>query len=255
MQWEIPNPFPKQWDELSGDGRERFHADCGKFVQSRRAVVAGVLLTTIAPLMAQDRLMRVMVKDTTGTPIKDAVVKAAGRELRTDGDGAAVFSGLGVGPHAIEVASTGFMRWRGSYNTGIGPETEVPVTLEVGSLGGAIEIATRSGQVRFAVENPLGGPVADAEVEIAFAREGKFLGRSDSRGGAYFAALPAGQATISITAQGFQVWRGKADVTDHSERKIQARLLMERHDEKVIVKESPSRRFVNWLTSCTRRKG
>ena len=105
-RFSLPNPCHKNWDDLRGNGRERFCEECqtpvyakerysaeeweriwaesGRHVcgmldgtsapapRSRRAVLAGALLTAISPLMAQAGRVRVRVTD-----LADGIVPGA----------------------------------------------------------------------------------------------------------------------------------------------------------------------------------
>jgi hypothetical protein len=120
----IVNPCVKRWQDLRGDGRERHCGECGKNVhavaqysnkewdelwrasdgcvcgflggesapepRSRREVLVAALLTAVAPLVAQNGRVRIVVKDPTGAviPNTEAVLQGGdGRAIRTNDAG------------------------------------------------------------------------------------------------------------------------------------------------------------------------
>ncbi len=171
MHGSIPNPCPKRWKDLAGDDRRRFCETCGTHVhavggysveqwqalvasgpvcaysegettaapRSRRAVVAGALLTTIAPLLAQSGSLRVRVVDASGAVIPGSTVTLAGagseeRTATTNSEGVAVLSELPAGTAQIRISQNGFKLWRGEVTLLPGQTQESSVTLQVGAI-------------------------------------------------------------------------------------------------------------------------
>src|SRR5579862_1965377 len=118
-RFTIANPCSKKWTDLPGDGRERYCDACRKSVhaiaeysreerdqiwrnscgqvcaflsgesvpvpRSRRAILAGALLTAISPLMAQAGRVRIRVIDKNGGAIPTAMASlldAGGKTIR-----------------------------------------------------------------------------------------------------------------------------------------------------------------------------
>ncbi len=124
MSGSIPNPCWRKWEDLAGDERSRFCGVCGRDVHalaaysesewaalmakgrvcaysggvsSRRAVIAGALLTTISPLLAQTSQLRVIVTDSSAAAVWQAditLLDADGttRVVRADPNGLAGLS-------------------------------------------------------------------------------------------------------------------------------------------------------------------
>lgn len=169
----ILKPCAKKWADLPGDHRRRFCGECGQYVealaahtpaewaaleaqgpfcaylegvsaavpQSRRAMVAGAILTAISPLLAQTGGLRVHVTDSTDTGLGQAQVTVTSPDrkthtAKTDAKGFADFEGLPWGNCDVTVQSAGFATWRGKHVAGGASKLEV--RLEVGSLGGYI---------------------------------------------------------------------------------------------------------------------
>jgi hypothetical protein len=155
---------------MDGDARRRFCDGCGRYVhavaaysdrewaamlaegrvcaysegegaeapRSRRAVVAGALLTTISPLLAQTGRLRVTVVDVTDAAVgraEVALVCANGTErtAKADEAGVAVFADLPLGDCRIRVASPGFVVWRGKATID-GAEVRVAAKLQIGKI-------------------------------------------------------------------------------------------------------------------------
>ncbi|MBI2685542.1 MAG: carboxypeptidase regulatory-like domain-containing protein [Acidobacteria bacterium] len=140
----IQKPCNNDWKQMSGDDRRRHCVDCGKDVhavsaysdsewaamaaggnicaywegetpstlRSRRAIVAGALLTAIAPLFADNGTLLVTTTDVTGGQIAGATVtlsRADGKESTgvTNRAGVAEFAGLPLGDYAVRVSMAG----------------------------------------------------------------------------------------------------------------------------------------------------
>lgn len=74
---------------------------------------------------------------------------------------------------------------------------------------------------------------------------------SDASGVAVFSGLPLGECAIRVERAAFKTWRGKGVAGGGS---VEARLSVEVVKDSVPVRpKSAGRRFVDWLTSCTRR--
>ncbi len=170
----IPNPCSQKWEDLPGDDRRRFCGECGRDVHalatyssdewtalmkqgrlcaytgetvpvlpSRRTLIAGALLTTIAPLFGQTGTLRVLVTNAAGSSGGAVTLVSADgtkRVARADASGVAEFANLPIEEYSVTVQDPGFVIWRGKYAVNRGAE-ELRVRLEVGSLGGYIELA------------------------------------------------------------------------------------------------------------------
>ena len=281
--FKITEPCSRRWTDLPGDERRRFCGDCGKFVydtaaysteelaalgpicgyvggetfgpgQSRRAVMAGVLLTTISPLLAQDGRVRVVVTDATGAVANGAEVRIGDRRLKTDALGVVSFVGLPVGRVEVVASSSGFKIWRGTINVLNGAELKVEARLEVVDVGGGFTIEPHAGRLRVAVSDPMRGVVVNAEVAIECAGGASGKARTDSKGLASFMALPVGNCQVEARAPGFKVWHGAHPVTAGGEARMEAQLEVAGPGTKVAVRPKPvGRRFLDWLRSCARR--
>lgn len=122
----------------------------------------------------------------------------------------------------------------------------IPICLALATL------LAQDGRLQVNVRDPRGAPVAEAEVQVTLAAGGKRTVRSDAGGVASFVALPAGGCRISVAVRGFQTWQGTCP--GEGGQTVEARLAVARLEERVEVKESAGRRFVNWLTSCMRKR-
>ncbi len=166
----IPNPCPRGWEEMDGDTKRRFCDGCGRYVhavaaysdrewaamlaegrvcaysegegaeapRSRRALVAGALLTTISPLLAQTGRLRVAAVDPTGATVGQAevaLVCANGTErmAKADEAGVVVFADLPLGDCQVRVSRPGFVLWRGKATVGAA-EARVDVKLTIGKI-------------------------------------------------------------------------------------------------------------------------
>lgn len=281
MRGTIPNPCSKRFADMAGDERRRYCETCGTHVhavelyseaelselgpicgyiggttegprQGRRAMLAGALLTTIAPLLAQEGRLRVVVKDESEAVVKGAEVSVGERKGVTDAAGEASFTGLAVGSVEVRAHSRGVGGWRGTYTVTNGAELRVEARLEQVTVGLFVPmvVATRSAvgrAVTVLVRDSSGSVVPDAEVVLG---EG-LHGRTDWAGIAIFPDLLAGERTLTVEKSGFATWRETRVV--RGDERIVVRLVLRGQDVKVDVKESAGRRFWNWLSSCTRK--
>ena len=179
----IPNPCMKQkWADMEGNGRARLCRECDTFVhnieayseaewerlwresggkvcgmlggesprevRSRRAVLAGALLTAISPLMAQDKRLTLVALDPAGAVVPamnvellDANDKVL-RKLQTNGVGQAVWTDLPIGDCIFRFSAPGF-KSKTILVTMIGiGEKRVEVKLEVSAeTDGGVVIA------------------------------------------------------------------------------------------------------------------
>jgi len=219
--------------------------------QSRRAVVAGAILTTISPLLAQDGRLRVVVTDAAGMGVPYADVRAGDRRVRADEDGVAILMGLPVGRVEIVAFSPGFKTWRGGRTVSGGTESKVEVRLEVGSVGGGVFVEpVKAGFVEVVVLDPSKAAVAGAEVWV---KDGDGKSRTGRDGLVTFSSLPAGKVQFEVRAAGFNVWRGEVMLVAGVSERVEVSLEVGDPGTKVEVKPSVGRRFLDWLTSCTRR--
>jgi len=251
--FKITDPCDRHWGEMPGGDRRRFCGECGKFVhnaaaysreeltalgpvcgyvggesfgppQSRRAVMAGALLTTISPLLAQEGRVRVVVTNAAGTGVGNAEVKIGEQRLNADSSGIASFAGLPVGRVEIIVSYPGFWIWRGTFNVQNGPDLKVDAKLELGSVGGGGLVEPHSGRLSVTVSDPAKGVLVNAEVSVILAR-----------------------------APGFRDWRGNFPIAPDNEARLPVQLEVSDPGTKVAVHPKPAvRRFWDWLSSCTR---
>lgn len=288
MGWTIPNPCSKRFADMAGDERRRYCETCGKFVhaverysdaelaalrpfcgyiggttegpkQGRRAMLAGALLTTIAPLLAQDGQFVIAVKDATGAGVPYAEVTVGERKVKADEAGVASLSGLPVGRQEVRVIVPGFRTWRGVYTIANGAPARVEAVLEVGMLvGDTVYVGPKKrggapGRVRLTVRDASGGAVAGADVVAESEFGQRSHGRTDGEGSLVLGELEAGEVKVSVEREGFVAWRTKRDLNAGGEVRLDVKMVLRGQDVKVEVKESAGRRFWNWLSSCTRK--
>ena len=287
MRGTIPNPCSKRFADMAGDERRRFCGDCGKFVhavelyseaelaqlgpicgyiggtteaprQGRRAVLAGALLTTIAPLLAQEGQFVIAVKDAAGGVVADSLVMVGDRKAKTDKSGIASFIGLPVGRQEVRVEMAGFQPWRGFYTISNGAAVKVEAVLQLGSVGEFIYVGPKQrggapGRVRLTVLDASGGALAGAEVLVLGEFGQSVHGRTDGEGSLVLDQLEAGEVKVSVEREGFVAWRTKRDLNAGGEVRLDVKMVLRGQDVKVDVKESAGRRFWNWLSSCTRK--
>lgn len=272
---------------MAGDERRRFCGDCGKFVhavelysetelaqlgpicgyiggttegprQGRRAMLAGALLTTIAPLLAQEGQFVIAVKDATGAGLPYAEVTVGERKVKADEAGVASISGLPVGRQEVRVVMAGFQTWRGAYTISNGAAVKVEAVLQVGSVGGVVYVGPKQrggapGRVRLTVRDASGGAVEGADVLVLGEFGQSLRGRTDGEGSLVLGDLEAGELNVSVERERFVAWRTKRDLNAGGEVRLDVKMVVRGQDVKVDVKESAGRRFWNWLSSCTRK--
>lgn len=168
----IATPCPKTWNELQGEGRQRYCNVCNKSVhaleqysggeldrlrseseghlcgmiagesvaepRSRRAVLVAAFLTTISPLMAQSGRVKIQVTDVTGASIANAEVILLGsmpvRALKTNPVGEVVCTELAMGDSKFEIRSPGFRMRTLVITLRNDDEVIIQSTLEVANL-------------------------------------------------------------------------------------------------------------------------
>lgn len=175
----ILNPCSKRWDQLEGDGRERFCATCQTPVhdieqysasewkelwtknrghvcgyrssapeqdrRSRRSVLIGALLTAVSPLMAQSGRVRIKVKDATGAVMSRASAELLGaddkaiRSVDADENGDVIFTDLPMGNNRFRVYAPGFNSEILSITSVSVEEVKTETSLTVGSMGSVME--------------------------------------------------------------------------------------------------------------------
>jgi len=285
--FRITDPCSRRWTDFPGDERRRFCGDCGKFVhdiaayskeelaalgpicgyvggetfglgQTRRAVMTGVFLTTISPLLAQDGRVRVVVTDVTGATSKGAEVRIGERRLKTDALGVVSFVGLPVGRVAVVASSSGFRIWRGTINLLNGAELQVDAHLEVIEVGGGFTIepvrSEAPGRLTVSVRDATKAALVNADILVNCADGSSRKARTDEAGVASLTWLPVGNCQVEASAPGFNVWRGSFAVAAGGEGQLEARLEVSDPGTKVAVRPKPvGRRFLDWLSSCARR--
>jgi hypothetical protein len=104
--------------------------------------------------------------------------------------------------------------------------------------------------VQVAVSDVTKAVAVGAEVGLTCAGEWARTGKSGADGVAVFHGVPAGTCDVRVTQPGFATWRGQA--TDAERVEAQLALAVIANTTEVKAK-SAGRRFVDWLTSCTRR--
>lgn len=187
MRFRVGTPCSKTWDELAGEGRERYCSDCQKSVhlfedysseelerlwkesggklcgricaesepepRSRRAVLAGALLTAISPLMAQDGRVTFHVTDLTKTEVPHAEIKRLDKDgkahptLFTDEVGTAKWTDLPLGNTRFQISAPGFASKTITLSVGK-KEAVAQVQLEVGSLGEVVVVEPQPSNIR-----------------------------------------------------------------------------------------------------------
>lgn len=250
MSGSIPNPCWRKWEDLAGDDRSRFCGVCGRDVHavaayseaewaalmakgrvcaysggvsSRRTVIAGALLTTISPLLAQTGLVRVIVTDSMRTGIGQAEItlldaEGTTRKMLADAKGLAEFDGLPLGECSVTVQVAGFKLWRSNHFVAL-TNGVIGAQLELGPiLMGTYVMAAREdrpkGRLRVAVTDATGAGVAQAEVRVVDADGETRTMRTDAHGVAQFGDLPLGQRDIKVQSLGFRIWQGKYPVSE-----------------------------------------
>jgi len=110
-----------------------------------------------------------------------------------------------------------------------------------------------AGPFRVVVDDATRARVAQAEVTLTCPTAPAQKARTDESGTAVF-SNGAGECQVGVSAPGFQPWRGNAAP---GADQIDAHLTVLQPGTRVVVDgarpKSPVGRFVNWLTSCTRR--
>ena len=178
MNPRIPQPCTKTtWNALPGDDTERHCAHCATPVyaldrlaeaeleqirseagrrlcgydvgelarqhRSRRTVIAGALLTAIAPLLAQDGRVRFRIRDmslSTSNQVIGAEVilleKSDGpiRTLVADSKGEVLWTGLPMGESTFQIRAPGFKIKRLTVTLKSSEETKQDVVLEIGPI-------------------------------------------------------------------------------------------------------------------------
>ena len=237
--FRISEPCSRRWTDLPG------------------AVMAGVLLTTISPLMAQDGRVRVAVMDATGAGVNGAEVRIGERRLKADALGVVSFVGLPVGRVEVVAASPGFKIWRGTFTVLNGAELKVEARLEVDFGDGLTIKPVRSevpGRLTVSVRDASKAALVKADVLVNCADGSSRKTRTDEAGAASLAWLPVGNCQVEARAPGFKVWRGSFAIAAGGEGQLEARLEVSDPGTKVAVRPQPvGRRFLDWLSSCGRR--
>lgn len=170
--FRIVNPCTRRWQDLPGDDRRRFCAECGLTVHaiesyspdeqralmaagervcaslhapkpSRRVLFLASMATAVRPLWAATGSLRVVVRDATGAPIVGAGVQVFEKtrlvaKAVTDQQGAASVDRLPLSID-LEICSDamGFATLRTPVRLTVAV-TSVGQTLAVGSVGGGV---------------------------------------------------------------------------------------------------------------------
>jgi len=185
-QFTILNPCSRHWDELPGTGRARYCDTCQTLVHdfreyspeewdqvrsqsngrvcgymaadispvqpSRRALLAGALLTAVSPLIAQSGRVRIRVTDATGSVLPSAEATRLGTDdkpmdyMRANERGEVVWTGLPMGVCQFAVWSPGFNTYRISVIIKNADEIQAYAQLELGTLGSFVEIVNKKRQ-------------------------------------------------------------------------------------------------------------
>lgn len=204
----------EEWAALLAKGRVCAYSAGETLVpQSRRSVMAGALLTTIAPLLAQSGTARVIVTDVTGAPVGRAEVnlRCADGKLRamvSDGSGVAAFQGLPLGTCEVNVKSPGFKSWSAKEVVG-GTASVISAQLEVAAMGAFVS----PGRLVVMVDN-----AAQAEVTVKCLDGKARMQRTENQGTAEFYELPEGDCSVKVWQRGLEVWQGTHKVVGGEER-------------------------------------
>ena len=183
-RFTIANPCSKKWADLRGEGRVRHCDACNTSVhaieqysreewdqvwresdgrlcallqrespeepRSRRAVLAGALLTAISPLMAQTGRVRIRVTDVNGAVIANAEAALRGaddkplRSAHADEVGEIVLQDLPMGDCRFVINAPGFDTRNLTVSIGSGNEVNVETRLVVGTIGQTVVIETNA---------------------------------------------------------------------------------------------------------------
>ncbi len=117
--------------------------------RTRRAILAGALLTAISPLMAQDGRVRIRVIDKNGAAIATAVGSLLDpdgkpmREARADNTGEIVLTDLPFGDCRFAVDAAGFNTRRVTATLTNSNEVNLKIVLDVG-LGVPMLVETQT---------------------------------------------------------------------------------------------------------------
>lgn len=209
--------------------------------------IAGLVLAAISVLSAQGGRLRVVVTDAAGAPVTAAAVSAGERKEKTDALGVASFVGMPMGRVEVVAYSAGFKTWRRTISVLAETETRLDARLEVGSIG------TPTGQLLVSVRDATSAVVIHADVAVKCGSGPSWQARVDERGVLSLPALPAGNCEVEIRAPGFKEWRGAYSVKPGGQGQLEAQLEVSDPGTKIAVKPSVGRRFMDWLTSCTRK--
>ena len=187
-QFTIVNPCPKRWTDLRGSGRVRFCDVCQKQVhaidqyaaadwnqiwhesqghvcgllgggsppqpRTRRAVLVGVLLTAVSPLMAKTGRLRIRVIDELGSVIVAAEVSLLGRRdkpkqtAHTDGIGEVVWVDLPMGDCRFAIEAPGFERRVVTATLRNDEELKIDTTLVVATMGEVVFVGRKPAKKR-----------------------------------------------------------------------------------------------------------
>ena len=142
----------EDWDRI---WRESHGRVCG-FVggesppepRSRRAVLAGALLTAISPLMAQTGRVRIRVTEATGAVVTTAEAALLGvdakpiRTLRANDAGEIAWMDLPLGDCRFALIAPGFKARPLLVTLRNSDEVKIEATLEVGTVGTMVEVET-----------------------------------------------------------------------------------------------------------------
>lgn len=236
--------------------------------QTRRVAMAGALLTSISPLLAQNGRLQITVTDPSGTVVNGAPVAISlpGGTLRRGktGDGGGIeFSELPDGRYQVDVHRIGFSHWRGTANVAMGTPSVLKIRLDCGLIvdGAALiephsspQNARVTGSLHITVRDATGAARNQADVSVSCDGWGPAKESVDEKGDAKFPSVPQGECRINVSAPGFQPWQESRLI--RGEERLEAKLAVRLPPTRVLVQEkqvNPLRRFSNWLTSCTRR--
>ena len=114
-------------------------------------------------------------------------------------------------------------------------------------------LLAQDGRVRISVRDATKAALVTAEVSVKCSDGSSRTARTDGEGVVALASLPPGNVEVEVRAPGFKVWQGSAMVAPGADEHLEARLEVGDPGTKIAVKPSVGRRFVDWLTSCTRR--
>ena len=128
---------------------------------------AAVLGLLAPPLAAQDDCLKIMVTDPSGAAVPAATVVIGAAEQPTDDQGAAVFCGLGAGPHSVTVTAPGLAA------------VEQTVTQSTGTVMIEMQIAAVTQELVVVGSRTEGRTVMESAVPVDLVTADEFMEQGD----------------------------------------------------------------------------